>query len=190
MRSAVPRHHQYTFKEYLDADEMSTIKLEYLNGNIYAMAGGTAEHSAVSARLIAQLVALVGNGPCEAHTSDLRIRVRATGLATYADAAIVCGPVEPDPESPTHCTNPAVIFEVLSPATESYDRGAKREHYQQIDSLREYVIVAQERPHAEQWTRDERGRWTHRVIEGEGEIVLPVPGGSIKLHELYRAARL
>ena len=189
MRSAAPRP-RYTLRDYLDVEEMNPVRHEYLDGDIYAMAGGTPEHARLCARLIIALGPLTAGTPCEVYTSDLRIHVVRSGLYTYPDAAVVCGPFESDPESPTHCVNPTVIFEVLSPATESYDRGAKREHYQQIDSLREYVIVAQERPYAEQWTRDERGRWTHRVIEGEGEIVLPVLGGSIKLHELYRAARL
>ena len=189
MTSAVPRH-RYTFKEYLDVEEMSPIRNEYFDGDIYAMAGGTLEHAALCAALIARLGTLTSDSPCLPYTSDLRVRVRATGFATYPDAAVVCGPPERDPESPTHCTNPAVIFEVLSPATESYDRGVKREHYQRIEALREYVVLAQDRPYAEQWTRDERGGWIHRVVQPEGEIVLEVLGGSIPLADLYRAARL
>lgn len=190
MTSVVPRHHQYTFKEYVALEEMSSIKLEYLDGEIYAMAGGTLEHAALCAALIARLASLTSGTPCLTYTSDLRILVRATGLATYPDAAIVCGPPERDAESPTHCTNPTVVFEILSPATENYDRGVKREHYQQIASLREYVVIAQDRHHAEQWTRDERAGWKHRVIGPDGEIVLEMPAGSIALADLYRAARL
>lgn len=186
MTSAVPRHYRHSFRDYLEIEERGEIRHEYLDGEIYVMAGGTPEHSALCARLIARLVAVAGEGPCQAHTSDLRIRVRATGLATYADAAIVCGPVEPDPESPTHCTNPAAIFEVLSPGTESYDRGGKREHYQQIESLREYFVIAQDRPYAERWSRAEAGGWAHEVIGPGGEIVLASAGGSFPLNELYR----
>lgn len=105
-------------------------------------------------------------------------------LRTVSTPAIVCGQLERDSESPTHCTNPTVIFEVLSPNTESYDRGEKREHYQKIESLRDYVIVAQDRPYAEQWTRTGDG-WTHRVIGPGDEIVLESLGGSIPLADLY-----
>jgi Uma2 family endonuclease len=184
MTSAVS-HHRHTFKEYLLIEEMAGVKHEYLNGEIYAMAGGTPEHAALCARVIARLVALTDGGPCNAYTSDLQIRVSATGLATYADAAVICGPLERDPESPTHCINPAVVVEVLSPSTESYDRGEKRKHYQQIESLRDYVIVAQDRPHAEQWTRVADGTWAHRVIDADGEIQLHSIGGSMPLGDLY-----
>lgn len=184
MTSAVP-HHRHTFREYLLIEEMSGVKHEYFDGEIFAMAGGTPEHAALCANLIAKLVTTTSGKPCATYTSDLQIRVLATGLATYPDVAVVCGPLERDPESRTHCTNPTALFEVLSFATEKYDRTTKREHYQQIDSMRDYVILSQDHPHAEQWTRDERGGWTHRVIDGGGEIVLESIGSSFPLRDLY-----
>ena len=187
MTSAVPRH-RYTFREYLDLQEIAGVRLEYLDGEIYAMAGGSAAHSAICARLLARLVALTDGGPCEAHTPDFVVRVRATGLATYPDASVVCGAIEPDPDSPNHCANPAILFEILSPGTESYDRGEKREHYQQIESLRDYIVLAQDRVHAEHWTRNNGVGWTHQEIGPDGVIRLAVIGGSITLGELYRRA--
>ncbi len=158
--TVAPRH-RYTFRDYLDVEEMSAIRHEFLGGEIYAMAGGTPEHAALCAALIAQLVTLLRGGPCRVYTSDLRVRVRATGLATYPDAAVICGPLERDPDSPTHVTNPTVLFEVLSPGTEEYDRGEKREHYQQIEGLREYVLVAQDARKVDVWRRAGAGAWSH-----------------------------
>ena len=108
------------------------------------------------------------------------IRIPATGWATYADATIICGPLEGDPESPTTCTNPAVIVEVLKS-----NRASRREQFLQIESLRDVVVLDPYRPHAEQWTRDESGCWNHRVIAPDGEIVLDPVGGSFALADLY-----
>lgn len=114
----------------------------------------------------------------------------ATGLATYPDAAVICGPIERDALSPTHITNPSVIVEVLSPKTEDYDRGQKREHYQKIDSLREYVMIAQDRQRVEVFARDAGGVWTHHAY-GPGElVVLPSLEVTFSTAELYEAAGL
>lgn len=185
MTSVVP-HYRHTFKEYLLIEKTSEVKHEYLNGEIYVMAGASAAHGRVTARLIAQLVASISGRPCDVYPSDFAIRVRATGLATYPDVAIVCDPAEFDPESPIHCTNPVALFEVLSPSTEAYDRGEKREHYQQIDSLREYVIVAQDRPYAEKWARNASGEWRHEVVGADGKIRLESVNGEVVLADLYR----
>jgi Uma2 family endonuclease len=187
--TVAPRH-RYTFRDYLDVEEMSAIRHEFLNGEIYAMAGGTPEHAALCAALIAQLVTLLRGGPCRVYTSDLRVRVRATGLATYPDAAVICGPLERDPDSPTHVTNPTVLFEVLSPGTEEYDRGEKREHYQQIEGLREYVLVAQDARKVEVWRRAGAGAWSHAVHTAGQTLELASVGGALSVDELYREAGL
>ena len=109
--------HRYSFADYLGVEEMSRVRHEYVNGEIVAMAGGTPEHSALSAAVVTLLGSKLRGGPCRPYSSDLRIRVRATGLATYPDAAVICGEPARDPESPTHVTNPTVIVEVLSAST-------------------------------------------------------------------------
>lgn len=119
---------------------------------------------------------------------DLRIRVIATGLATYADAAVICGDPIRDPASPTHVTNPIVIVEVLGKSTEAYDRGEKREHYQQIASLREYVLVAQDRREIEVYTRPTGGSWQRSVYRAAQTVDLPSIGIQFTVDELYSAA--
>jgi Uma2 family endonuclease len=182
--------HRYTLQDYLDLEKTSNVRHEYLDGEIYAMAGGSLEHAALCAALIGEMVRLTAAGRCRTYTSDLRIVVLRTGLRTYPDATVVCGPPETDPQSPTDCTNPTVIFEVLSPSSEYYDRGVKREHYQQIDSLREYFVVAQDRRHAERWARDSAGGWNHQVIGPDDELAVESVGGSFSLRELYSSAGL
>src|SRR5438128_717933 len=120
---AVPvRLHHHSFRDYLAVEEVSTVKHEYLDGEIYAMAGGSVLHAALSAAMVAALHAQI-RGRCRVYSSDLRIRVRATGLATYPDVSVVCGPVKTDPESDDTVVNPTAVVEVLSPGTIDYDLG-------------------------------------------------------------------
>lgn len=107
-----PRH---SFREYVRVEQGSTIKHEFLDGEIFAMAGRTPEHAAIAANVIAALHRqLIGTG-CRVYSSDLRVRVRATGLTTYPDISVVCGERETDPEDPNTVVNPTLIIEVLSP---------------------------------------------------------------------------
>jgi len=183
-------HRHYTLEDYLGVEEMSSVRHEFVDGQIFAMAGGTPEHAALSAAALVLLGSKLRGGHCRPYSADLRIRVLATGLATYPDAAVVCGDVACDPASPTHVTNPSVIVEVLNPSTEEYDRGEKREHYQQIEALREYVLIAQDRRRVEVFLRSSTGVWEHR-LHASGEVVeLPSLGLTFSTDELYDAAGL
>lgn len=188
MAQAFSRHH-YTLQDYLDVEELSVVRHELIGGEIVATAGGTPEHAALSSALIGLLAPQLRGKPCRTYSSDLRLRVMSTGLATYADASIVCDPLERDPSSPTHVTNPRVVFEVLSPATESFDRLEKREHYQQLPSLREYVLVSQASRSVEVWSRpDEAALWRHAVFGPGQTVTLPSVGCGFAVDELYTAA--
>lgn len=182
-----PSRH-YTFDDYLSVEEMSAVRHEFLNGEIFAMAGGTPEHAALSAAAVVVLGRRLDGRPCRPYSADLRIRVVATGLATYADAAVICGDPIRDPASPTHVTNPIVIVEVLSQSTEAYDRGEKREHYQQIASLREYVLVAQDKREIEVHARPPGGIWQRSVHRAAETVDLPSIGIQFTVDELYNAA--
>jgi Uma2 family endonuclease len=183
-------HHHYSFQDYLAVEEMGPVRHEFLNGAIFAMAGGTPEHAALSAAIVVLLGSHLRGQPCRPYSADLRLRILATGLATYADAAVVCGEPQRDPESPTHVTNPTLIVEVLSPSTEEYDRGEKREHYQQLTSLRDYVLVAQNRRRVEVFTRTAAGDWQHHVHVAGEAVSLPSIDCRFDVDELYAAAGL
>jgi Uma2 family endonuclease len=188
MIQALPRH-RYTLRDYLDVEELSVVRHELINGEIVAMAGGTPEHAALASAIAGLLAGQLRGQKCRTYSADLRIRVSATGLATYADASVVCDPLERDPASPTHVVNPCVVFEVLSPGTEDYDRGEKREHYQRIEALRAYVLVAQDKPLVELWSRaDPSSDWSH-IRFGPGEQVpLSAIGCRIDVDQLYLTA--
>lgn len=180
--SASGRH--YTLEDYLGVEEMSGVRHELVDGQIFAMAGGTPEHAALAASAVVLLGSKLRGKPCRPYSGNLRIRVLATGLATYPDAAVICGEPARDPSSVTHVTNPTVVIEVLSPSTEAYDRGQKREHYQQIEALREYVLVSQHQRRVEVFRRVDSG-WTRDVYEAGSTIDLASLGISLSTDELY-----
>lgn len=132
-----------TYAEYLAFEEKSLERHEFLDGAVWAMSGGTPEHS----RLAMSIARAIGNRiegrPCVVFSSDLRVLVAATGLTTYPDVSVICGALETGPIDRNAATNPVLIVEVLSDSTEAYDRGEKFEHYRQLSSLREYLLVSQ-----------------------------------------------
>jgi Uma2 family endonuclease len=159
----------HTFAEYVRLEADSTVRHEFVAGRIYAMAGGTPEHSALKVAMVLRLGRAVEGGRCRVYDSDLRIRTLATGLCTYPDASVVCGPREIDPEDRNTVTNPTVLVEVTSTSTEEYDRGEKFEHCREIPSLREYVLVSHRERAIEVRRREPTGAWTTTVSRA-GEV--------------------
>ncbi|PRQ03921.1 Uma2 family endonuclease [Enhygromyxa salina] len=159
-----------SYAEYLRQEQLELHKHQWIDGEVYAMVGGTPEHARIQARLIRLIGNAVEGGQCQVFTSDLRIRSRATNIATYADITVVCGPLQRDPEDRDAATNPKLVIEVLSPTTERFDRGDKALHYRRIASVSEYVLVAQDAARIEVFRRSEDGSW--RFLEaGPGESV-------------------
>ena len=130
-------HHSYA--EYLSLLEISHVKLEFCDGEIYAMAGGTPSH----ADLGASMTRLLGNallGRCRVSSSDLKVRIEATDLTTFPDVSVVCGDRETAKIDPNAVVNPTLLVEVTSPSTEDYDRGEKLSHYKQLESLQAVLV--------------------------------------------------
>ena len=177
---------RYTLAEYLILEEMSNVRHEYLDEHIFAMAGGTPEHGGLCANLIALLSNALAGRPCRVFTSDVRVRVRATGLDTYPDASVVCGRAERDVEDPNALTNPTVLVEVTSPGTEAYDRGEKLEHYKRIPSLREVVIVAHAGIDVVGWRRRGSEEWVAESAGPEGAARLPSLSCELAVADIYR----
>jgi Uma2 family endonuclease len=178
---------RYTYKEYVLLEQASNVKHEYLDGQIYAMVGGTPDQAALQAALAGLLYPQIRAGRCRTYSSDLRIRVPATGLATYPEVTVVCGPRELDSDG-IAVTNPTLLVEVLSKSTEEYDRGEKFSHYKRIPNLRQYVLVSQKERKVEVWTREGDVTWTLAVSK-DGEVAdLASIGARLDVRELYEAA--
>jgi Uma2 family endonuclease len=173
---ATARSLHYTYDEYLRVEAHGELRHEFLEGEIYAMAGGTPEHGALAARVLLELsLRLPG---CTPLTSDVRVRIEATGLTTYPDASFVCGAVARSEVDRMALTNPAVLVEVTSPSTEEYDRGAKLSHYQQLPSLRAVLLVSHAEPRVTVVERVE-GAW--RTTDFRGGEVLRVLSPALEL---------
>ncbi len=186
MSGLVPRH-RYTFEEYLELEAIASVRHEFYDGEIYAMAGGTPEHAAMTAAITSALGAQIQGSACRVYSSDLRVRVLATGLATYPDVTIVCGPSQRDPSSHSHVTNPKLVVEVLSPSTEDYDRSEKLAHYKQIPSLDAVVLVEHRRASIQLWTRDEHG-WTLNTFSKGETVPLVAISANMNVDDVYAAA--
>lgn len=183
--STSTRRVHYTYADYLSLEEASSIRHEFLDGEIYAMAGGSPDHAALAAALLR----VIGNQlplGCRAFTADLRVRIAQTGLTTYPDAAVVCGRTQRSPEDPLAVTNPLLLVEVTSPSTEEYDQGEKLRHYKGLPSLREVLIVSHRAPHL---TLHRRGdaEWTVTVAEAGGVLDLASVPARISVDDLYRS---
>jgi Uma2 family endonuclease len=175
-----------SYADYLALEERSETKHEYLRGEVWAMAGGTLEHARLTAACIAALGGALRGRPCVVYSSDVRVRIAATDRATYPDVTVVCGPAATAPEDTEAIVNPTLLVEVLSDSTEASDRGEKFAHYRHLDSLREYVLVAQKEPRIEVFRRLDDGRWTFSEATAGQTIRLASLEIDLSVDDLYR----
>jgi len=184
--STAPSKRKFTIAEYLAFEENALAKHEFYQGEIFAMAGATIRHNEISGNIYHGLRGYLRGKSCRPYGSDLRVRVQRAGLYTYTDTVVIGGPIERDQDDPEAATNPRVIFEVLSRSTENYDRGKKWEFYQQLDSLREYVLVSQEEAKITRYFRDEGGPWQYMLISGlDQDLELASLGCRLPLSDVY-----
>jgi Uma2 family endonuclease len=183
----MPAHGKMTYAEYLALEEKSLdVKHELIDGEIHAMAGGTPDHGALAMAFGRLLQNALGERPCRVFSSDVRVRVRATGMAAYPDLSVVCARLETDPEDANAIVNPVLLVEVLSDSTEARDRGVKAAHYRHLATLREYVLVSQHERRIEVHRRNEAGRWELFEYEAGQQAELASVGCVIPVDELYR----
>ena len=176
-----------TPQDYLVRERKAAVKSEYYHGETFAMAGATREHNLIVGNVVRETGNALKARSCEVYPSDMRVKVSSTGLYTYPDATVVCGDPEFDDEQFDTLLNPTVLFEVLSDSTESYDRGAKFRQYREIESLKEYVIIAPDRAGVECYTRQADGRWLLQEYQAlEQTATFESINVTIELTEIYR----
>ena len=154
-----PPGQELSLAGYYALEDTSEIKHEYFRGVAYAMAGASARHNLIVANLISSLHAQLRGKHCTVYPGDLRLQVVATGIYTFPDVMVICGDLQYADAREDTVTNPSVIFEVISPSTEHYDRGKKFEHFRTVSTLQEYLLIAQDRLHIEQYIRQEADQW-------------------------------
>lgn len=180
-----------TPEEYLEIERKAEFKSEYLNGEMFAIAGAKEAHNLVVMNVSAGLHQQVRLRPCRVYLNDMRVRVPSTGFYTYPDVIALCGePLFLDEQRDT-LLNPGLIVEVLSPSTEAYDRGRKFEHYKSLESLREYLLIASDRMHADLYTRQPDGRWMLTSADKpEDSLALESVDARLVLADVYEKVEL
>jgi Uma2 family endonuclease len=178
----------FTLDEYFALETSADQRHEYYRGEIFAMSGGSANHNRITVNVATALNTQLANKPCEVFVTDMRLLVKRRQLYTYPDVMVVCGKVEFAQQRTDLLTNPSVIFEVLSPSTETYDRGKKFNYfYRTIDSLQEYVLVDQERMLVEHLRRSGERDWLLTVLDDISDtLALTTIDVAISLAEIYR----
>jgi len=180
-------HRYYTPEEYFAIEEHAEYRNEYIDGEIFAMSGGTANHNRIAGDLFSVLNSALAPKGCEAFINDLRVQLQESRRYTYPDIVIVCGTLEFVKKRKDTITNPIVIIEVLSDSTKDYDRGSKFTAYRNIESLREYVLIEQNRVHIESFAKENDGTWRLREYDAlTGDLPLIALDIVIPIKDIYR----
>lgn len=188
--SAVPKR-RLTAEEYLAQERLASFKSEFYQGEVFAMAGASYEHNQVKENLVFELRSRMKDGPCRPYSSDFRVHVPRTTLFTYPDIVIICNKPEFTDDHLDVLLNPEVIVEVLSESTEKYDRGVKFQQYQQISSLKEYILVSQHEPRIESYVRQANDKWLLTNYVGlSAQLIVNAVKITIPLQAIYDGVEL
>jgi Uma2 family endonuclease len=183
--SALPKP-RYTPEQYLEMDRKADHRSEYVSGEILAMAGASREHNRITINIGSALITQTHGGSCEPFTTDLRVKGRTTGAFLFPDVVVGCSTLEFEDASLDILLNPVVLMEVLSPTTESNDRGWKFAHYRQLATLADYVMLSQYQPFVEHYARNSDDKWVLTELRGlEAILRLPSIGCELPLAEVY-----
>lgn len=161
----------YTPEEYLELERKSEIRHEYIDGEIFEMAGANKRHNQISANLMRLLGNQILERDCNVYASDMRVKITSTGKYTYPDIVGICDKEEFEDERDDTLLNPMLLIEILSESTEAYDRGTKFEFYQTIESFNEYILITQEPVRVEQFVRQDKNTWTYFEFRSPEDII-------------------
>lgn len=183
--------HRYTYADYVALELDSSTRHEFLGGKIYAVAGGSEEHSALAAQVLRALGNAVGDRPCRVHTSDLRVYVEEVGLATFPDGAVIYGPLAQHGPSPkATALNPMILLEVTSDSSEEYDTGEKLDFYRTIPSLEECILVSHRERRITVHRRQADGEWRSQVAVAGGRVMVESLGATLEIDVIYRGSAI
>ena len=172
--------------EYLEAERKAEGRSEYLDGQVYAMSGASPEHNRITNNIWRRLDDQLGEGPCQVFTIDLKVRVAASGPYFYPDLVVICGEPRVADEHRDVLLDAKVVIEVLSPSTESFDRGRKFREYSRHQAISEYLLVSQDEMRVDHYVRQPNGHWDFTSIcDADGVVELPTIGARLKLADIY-----
>lgn len=178
-------------EQYLALERVADHKSEYFRGEVFAMSGTSPAHVLIVSNVVAALHRQLRQSPCSVYSTDLRVKVDASGLYTYPDVVVICGDLLFDGDHKDTVLNPTLIVEVLSDSTKDYDRGGKFEQYRKLSSFVEYVLVAQDHCHVEHFVKQINGDWllseTNRL---GGVLTLSSIGCTLHLTDVYEKVQI
>jgi Uma2 family endonuclease len=188
--SAIPKR-KFTIEEYIEFDKHNEGRWEYFDGEVIDMAGGTLDHNQIASNVSRVLGNKLEDKGCRALPSDMRLKVPKALPYRYPDVVVVCGdPIIETIQGQEMLVNPLLIVEVLSASTKGYDFDFKFTAYQSIESFREYLLIAQDRPHVTQYVRQGEGQWLRSDIEGmESVVKLASVDCELTFDEIYRLVK-
>ncbi|MCX6150677.1 MAG: Uma2 family endonuclease [Ignavibacteriales bacterium] len=176
----------YTVEEYLEHERNAESRSEYQKGRLFALAGASFKHNLICGNIFAKLHPILRKKKCNVLQSDLKVYIKEHDLFTYPDIIIVCGEPKFADKNTDTLVNPVVIFEVLSKSTEAYDRGMKFSFYRKLDSLKEYILIAQDRISVVHFIKSEPNDWNLREYDSlENNFLIPSVDCRLKLSDVY-----
>jgi Uma2 family endonuclease len=183
---SAPQTKFITSEEYLALERYAEFKSEYFAGEVFALAGASQRHNLIAANLIRILGNQLLDRDCNVYPIDMRVKIPRINKYTYPDIAVTCGQETFEDEQNDTLLNPMSIIEILSDSTEAYDRGKKFEHYQSLESLREYVLISQDPYRVERYVRQDDRTWTYTEFHSADDVVaLPTISCTLSLKNVY-----
>ena len=175
-----------TRDEYLEMEGQPEFKSEFYGGQIFAMTGGSPKHSQICVNVIRRVAEAIDHRDCRCFESNMKLEIVQAQAFVYPDVMVVCGDIELVRSTTDAIINPVLIVEVLSPSTESFDRGKKFEYYRMVPSLREYVLISQKTPIVESYYKQDESHWTYTVTKGlDQSIPIQTLDRELALGDLY-----
>ncbi len=176
-----------TPQDYLEWEKSKELRYEYIDGEVFAMTGGTKPHNRIALNLATALNSFLAEKDCDIYIADVKVQISPSGPYHYPDVMVTCD--ARDKESNDLVQYPCLIVEVLSPSTEAMDRGKKFTRYRQLTTLKEYVLIQSDEIRVECFRRNEEGLWVLRSYEAEDTLNLTSIGFSLTVKELYRKVK-
>lgn len=187
---AEPARRLVSYAEYLDAEAALGQKCEFVDGEIFAMSGGTPTHSLLGMNVAVQMVGALPPGPCRGYNSELKIHIPEGNTSRYADTSIVCGPIERAEIDPNAVTNPTVVVEVLSQQTVDVDRADKLDEYRTLRTLQHYVLVWPDQQRIDVYRRITDRTWRYEVLGAADTLRLDAVGVELPVARFYAGVEL
>lgn len=175
-----------TQAEYLQLDRQSELRHEFLAGEVFVMTVASRNHNLITVNVAAALSEQLRRRQCEVYASDMRVKVSPPRLYTYPDVIVVCGTPHFEDDVNDTLLNPTILIEVLSKSTEAYDRGLKFELYRGLESLQEFILIAQNKRQVEHYRRQADNRWIlTETNDPAGLVVLESIASQLAVEQIY-----